>query len=70
MKSPAPAGLFTGKACLRMDDEHGNVRIEGLLVTNETVRLCNPNGGTGGERLDQLEPDVFKYVITWREIKA
>ncbi|MGH8674239.1 MAG: transglutaminase-like domain-containing protein, partial [Burkholderiales bacterium] len=32
--------------------------------------LMYPNGETGGERLDQLEPDAFKYVITWREIKA
>ncbi len=32
--------------------------------------LMYPNGETGGERLDQLEPDAFKYVITWREIRA
>lgn len=32
--------------------------------------LMYPNGETGGERLDPLEPDAFKYVITWREVKA
>ena len=30
--------------------------------------LMYPNGETGGERLDQLEPDTFKYTITAREI--
>ncbi|HTO97035.1 MAG TPA: transglutaminase domain-containing protein [Myxococcales bacterium] len=30
--------------------------------------LMYPNGETGGERLDQLEPDAFKYSITAREI--
>ncbi|HYZ90406.1 MAG TPA: transglutaminase domain-containing protein, partial [Myxococcales bacterium] len=30
--------------------------------------LMYPNGETGGERLDQLEPDRFKYTITAREI--
>ena len=29
--------------------------------------LMYPNGETGGERLDQLEPDSFKYTITSRE---
>jgi transglutaminase-like putative cysteine protease len=32
--------------------------------------LMYPNGETGGERLDQLEPDTFKYTIRWREVKA
>jgi transglutaminase-like putative cysteine protease len=32
--------------------------------------LMYPNGETGGERLDQLEPDTFKYTITARELKA
>lgn len=32
--------------------------------------LMYPNGETGGERLDQLEPDTFKYTIRWRELKA
>ena len=32
--------------------------------------LMYPNGETGGERLDQLEPDAFKYAITARELKA
>jgi transglutaminase-like putative cysteine protease len=32
--------------------------------------LMYPNGETGGERLDQLEPDPFRYAITWRELKA
>lgn len=32
--------------------------------------LMYPNGETGGERLDQLEPDAFKYTITAREIRA
>ena len=32
--------------------------------------LMYPNGETGGERLDQLEPDAFKYTITAREIKT
>jgi len=32
--------------------------------------LMYPNGETGGERLDQLEPDPFKYAISWREVKA
>jgi hypothetical protein len=27
-----------------------------------------PNGETGGERLDQLEPDSFKYSIAAREV--
>jgi transglutaminase-like putative cysteine protease len=30
--------------------------------------LMYPNGETGGERLDQLEPDAFKYSISAREI--
>ena len=30
--------------------------------------LMYPNGETGGERLDQLDPDNFKYTITAREI--
>jgi len=30
--------------------------------------LMYPNGETGGERLDELEPDKFKYTITAREI--
>jgi transglutaminase-like putative cysteine protease len=32
--------------------------------------LMYPNGETGGERLDQLDPDAFKYALTAREIKA
>ena len=32
--------------------------------------LMYPNGETGGERLDQLDPDAFKYSMTAREIKA
>jgi hypothetical protein len=32
--------------------------------------LMYPNAETGGDRLDQLEPDSFKYTITSREIKA
>jgi transglutaminase-like putative cysteine protease len=32
--------------------------------------LMYPNGETAGERLDQLEPDTFKYAIGWRELKA
>jgi transglutaminase-like putative cysteine protease len=32
--------------------------------------LMYPNGETGGERLDQLEPDAFKYAITARELRA
>jgi transglutaminase-like putative cysteine protease len=32
--------------------------------------LMYPNGETGGERLDQLDPDGFKYSITARELKA
>jgi transglutaminase-like putative cysteine protease len=32
--------------------------------------LMYPNGETGGERLDQLEPDAFRYAITARELKA
>ena len=32
--------------------------------------LMYPNGETGGERLDQLDPDAFKYTITAREIQA
>ncbi len=32
--------------------------------------LMYPNGETGGERLDQLDPDAFKYTITARELKA
>src|SRR5437879_11633930 len=32
--------------------------------------LMYPNGETGGERLDQLEPDAFKYTMTAREIQA
>ena len=30
--------------------------------------LMYPNGETGNERLDQLDPDAFKYSITAREI--
>lgn len=30
--------------------------------------LMYPNGETGGERLDQLEPDSFRYTITAREV--
>jgi hypothetical protein len=29
-----------------------------------------PNGETGGERLDPLDPDAFKYTMTARELKA
>jgi transglutaminase-like putative cysteine protease len=32
--------------------------------------LMYPNGETGGERLDQLDPDAFKYSITAREIQV
>ena len=32
--------------------------------------LMYPNGESGGEQLDQLEPDTFKYAITWRELKT
>jgi transglutaminase-like putative cysteine protease len=32
--------------------------------------LMYPNGETGGERLDQLDPDAFKYSITARELPA
>ena len=32
--------------------------------------LMYPNGETGGERLDQLDPDSFKYSITARELPA
>jgi transglutaminase-like putative cysteine protease len=32
--------------------------------------LMYPNGETGRDRLDQLEPDSFKYSITAREIRA
>ena len=30
--------------------------------------LMYPNGETGNERLDQLDPDAFKYTISAREI--
>jgi transglutaminase-like putative cysteine protease len=29
-----------------------------------------PNGETGGERLDQLDPDAFRYSMTARELKT
>ena len=32
--------------------------------------LMYPNGETGGERLDQLEPEAFKYTITARDLEA
>ena len=32
--------------------------------------LMYPNGETGGDRLDQLDPESFKYSITARELKA
>ena len=32
--------------------------------------LMYPNGETGGERLDQLEPDAFKYTMTARELQV
>jgi transglutaminase-like putative cysteine protease len=32
--------------------------------------LMYPQGETGGQRLDSLDPDSFKYTITAREIKA
>ena len=30
--------------------------------------LMYPNGETGNERLDQLDPDAFTYTISAREI--
>ena len=32
--------------------------------------LMYPNGETGGERLDPLDPDAFRYTMTARELKA
>jgi transglutaminase-like putative cysteine protease len=32
--------------------------------------LMYPNGETGNERLDQLDPDAFKYTMTAQELKA
>lgn len=32
--------------------------------------LMYPNGETGGERLDSLDPDGFRYTITARELKG
>jgi transglutaminase-like putative cysteine protease len=32
--------------------------------------LMYPNGETAGERLDQLDPDAFKYTITAKELPA
>jgi transglutaminase-like putative cysteine protease len=32
--------------------------------------LMYPNGETGGERLDQLDPDAFKYSMSARELTA
>jgi hypothetical protein len=32
--------------------------------------LMYPNGETGGTRLDQLDPDGFKYTITARALSA
>ncbi|HEX6265288.1 MAG TPA: transglutaminase family protein [Burkholderiales bacterium] len=32
--------------------------------------LMYPNGETGGERLDQLDPDAFTYTMTARELRA
>jgi transglutaminase-like putative cysteine protease len=32
--------------------------------------LMYPNGEIGGERLDQLDPDAFKYTMTARELQA
>jgi transglutaminase-like putative cysteine protease len=32
--------------------------------------LMYPNGETGKERLDQLDPDAFRYTISARELKA
>jgi transglutaminase-like putative cysteine protease len=32
--------------------------------------LMYPNGETGGERLDPLDPDAFKYSMTAREIRV
>jgi transglutaminase-like putative cysteine protease len=32
--------------------------------------LMYPNGETGGERLDSLDPDAFRYTMTARELKA
>jgi transglutaminase-like putative cysteine protease len=32
--------------------------------------LMYPNGETGGERLDQLDPDAFKYSMSARELAA
>jgi hypothetical protein len=29
-----------------------------------------PNGETGGERLDQLDPDRFTYALTARALQA
>jgi hypothetical protein len=32
--------------------------------------LMYPNGETGGERLDQLEPDSFRYAIKARQLEV
>jgi hypothetical protein len=32
--------------------------------------LMYPNGETGGARLDQLDPDAFKYTLTARAASA
>ena len=32
--------------------------------------LMYPNGETSGERLDQLDPDAFRYTISARELPA
>ena len=32
--------------------------------------LMYPNGETGGERLDQLDPDAFTYTLTARELQT
>jgi hypothetical protein len=32
--------------------------------------LMYPNGETGDERLDELDPDAFRYAITAKEIGA
>jgi hypothetical protein len=32
--------------------------------------LMYPNGETGKDRLDELDPDAFRYAITAKELSA
>lgn len=48
----------------------GNAARKRLFGRPKLPYLMYPNGETGGERLDQLEPDAFRYALTARALAA